>query len=223
MTRVSVLIPAYNEERHICATLESLQADKRVDEIVLVDDGSRDKTASLARERGASVIRLQENIGKGGAINRGFAQLRGEYVLLLDADLQESACLALALLEPVMTGQADLAIAVFPEGKGGGGLGTVKKTARWGIRLMTGKYLTAPLSGQRCMRRQVLGDLLPLAPRFGLEMGMTIDALKKGYRLLEVAIDLEHCPPGRDLPGFLHRGRQFFDVLHTLGDRAWNR
>lgn len=217
---VCVLIPAYNESKHIAATLQSLQTAGQWNEIIVVDDGSSDETGRLAGQNGATVIRLPVNRGKGGAINAAFPYIKSKTVLVVDADLQESAKNTIALVEPVSAGIADMTIARFPREKSGAGFGIAKKTAICGIRLLTGKTISAPLSGQRCMKTAVLADLLPLAPRFGLEVGMTIDALRKGYRIYEIETELFHAPPGRDMPGFIHRGKQFVDICLALGTRV---
>ncbi|MDX9871892.1 MAG: glycosyltransferase family 2 protein [Clostridia bacterium] len=220
MRGVSILIPAYNEAERIGASVQALRQAGFEGDITVVDDGSGDDTADIASKQGARVIRLTENRGKGGAIMAGQAYLQSEIVLLLDADLQDSAGQALLLAEPVMTGQADMTIAVLPQGNSGRGFGLVKRMAQLGVRMMTGKRVKAPLSGQRCMKKSVLESLLPLAPGFGLEVGMTVDALKLGYRLFEVETALCHDPPGRDWRGFVHRGRQFCDVCAALWRRA---
>lgn len=219
--KVTVLIPAYNEEHRIGKTLEALKYQPSFSEVIVVDDGSADRTALIAGKHGAKVIRLLNNRGKGGAIAAAVNQIKSQVVLLIDADLQDTAGKALALVEPVINGEADITIARFKPKQSGKGFGLAKSTAAWGIWLLTGEKLQAPLSGQRCLKKEVLGKLLPLAPRFGLEVGMTIDAIKQGYRLLEIDTDLSHSPPGRDIKGFLHRGRQFRDILSTLCSRCW--
>ena len=68
--------------------------------------------------------------------------------------------------------------------------------------------MTAPISGQRAMRPGVLSQLLPFATGFGMETGMTIDALRKGLTVVEVELPLEHRATGRTVAGFTHRARQ---------------
>lgn len=218
---VTVLIPAYNESRHIGKTLESLAQEPLITETIVVDDGSIDQTAHIAGKCGARVIKLVKNRGKGGAIAAGYSYISNDTVLLLDADLQETAKKALVLTEPVLKGWADITIAGFKAERSGNGFGIARRTAVWGVKKLTGKTILFPLSGQRCLKKEVLGNLLPLAPRFGLEVGMTIDALKMGYRLLEIETDLSHNPPGRDFEGFAHRGKQCKDILLTLYSRSW--
>jgi hypothetical protein len=79
--------------------------------------------------------------------------------------------------------------------------------------------MQAPLSGQRAMRPGVLRQLLPFAPGFGIETGMTIDALRAGLRVEEVEIDLEHRATGKSVSGFVHRGRQARDALRAYASR----
>jgi glycosyltransferase involved in cell wall biosynthesis len=113
---------------------------------------------------------------------------------------------------------ADLAIATFAK-RVGGGFGIAVGASRWSIRRATGSTMEAPMSGQRAMRPGVLPQLLPFAPGFGIETGMTIDALIKGLRVVEVELDLEHRATGRSLRGFMHRGRQARDVLRAYASR----
>jgi hypothetical protein len=79
--------------------------------------------------------------------------------------------------------------------------------------------MTAPISGQRAMRPGVLPQLLPFATGFGMETGMTIDALRKGLRVIEVELDLEHRATGKSLQGFIHRGRQARDIARAYASR----
>jgi glycosyltransferase involved in cell wall biosynthesis len=217
---ISVLIPAYNESNRLAETIHSLRATEenweQIGEIVVVDDGSGDDTAVVAAASGARVIRLSRNQGNGRALTIGLASLRGEIVLLVDADLQGSAGQTLKLIEPILQGKADIAVAVFPKEKAGGGFGIARKTAQCGIKYLTGAMVEAPLSGQRAAQKQVLESILPFSEGFGLEIGMSIDALRRGYRVLEIPLDLAHCPPGKDWHGFWHRGRQFYHICRVL-------
>ena len=228
--RVSAIIPAFNEADIIAETIQAVSRIPEVTQIVVVDDGSSDNTASVAfAMRAGPVVQLDRNRGKGGALNKALSQANGEILLLLDADLGKSAAEAINLLQPVLNGEADMTIAVFrpaqDDGKlssRSGGLGLVMKTARLGIRILGGKWVDAPLSGQRAFRREVV-DKHGFAPKFGVEVGLTIDALRAGYRVLEVPVRMVHRPSGRSVRGFMHRGRQMADVLLTLGRKALRR
>jgi glycosyltransferase involved in cell wall biosynthesis len=183
----------------------------------VADDGSTDATSQIARAAGAIVVRSERPIGKGaaatlaarGALER--LQPHGDAIALLcDGDLGESAGLLAALVEEVRRGQADVAVAAFAR-RVGGGVGLAVGFARWAIRRRCGLRLRAPISGQRALRAQALRDVLPFAAGFGMEIGMTIDAARAGYRVREIELDLTHRATGRTLGGFLHRGRQVLD------------
>ena len=82
--------------------------------------------------------------------------------------------------------------------------------------MMTGFQMSAPLSGQRAIKREVIKDIPKLVNGFGIEVGLTIDVLKKGYLIRELDIPLYHRETGRDLSGFVHRGTEFLAVLKAL-------
>ena len=76
--------------------------------------------------------------------------------------------------------------------------------------------MVSPLSGQRAMNKEVLQAVTPFKEAYGVELGMTIKALQKGYKVIEVPTTMTHNETGRDIKGFLHRGRQFIDVLKVI-------
>jgi hypothetical protein len=191
-----------------------------VTEVVVVDDGSTDGTASEALAAGAGVLRLSRPAGKGRALEGALRRLPEPDVwLLADADLAATAGDLAQVLKPVLGGRADLAIATFPAGQGGG-LGIVKRFAGWSIGLVCGFVPAEPLSGQRAVTAAALAACRPLARGFGVETAMTIDAVRAGLRVLEVPTALEHRATGRDASGFAHRGRQGLDILLAVLPRA---
>jgi glycosyltransferase involved in cell wall biosynthesis len=181
--------------------------------VIVVDDGSADDTARLAEQAGARVVTLTLNLGKGGAVMEGSRAAAGDILLLADADLGDSAREARALLLPILRGESDMTIATFPVLPGrGGGFGFVVRLARDTIRRETGRTMDAPLSGQRAVRRDALERIGGLASGFGLEVALTIDALKAGLRVVEVPTKMTHRVTGRDLRSILHRLRQYMAV-----------
>ena len=72
---------------------------------------------------------------------------------------------------------------------------------------------------QRAMRPEVVGAVLPFAPGFGMEIGMTVDAHRAGFRLVEVELDLEHRATGRSAAGFAHRARQLLAFARVYATR----
>ncbi len=211
---VSIIIPAYNEAERIGATVDALFRLKLGDEVIVVDDGSKDETASIALEHGAMVVRKMKNRGKGAAMNAGLAAARGRYIMFLDADLGGSAAAAQPILDIVRDDEADLAVGAFSAP--GGGFGLVLRLARFGVRKLGGITVTAPLSGQRAMRREVLNAVYPLRRDFGVETDMLIKAARGGFRVVEVPVEMTHRPTGRSVRGFAHRARQGVGVARAL-------
>ncbi len=225
--RVAVVIPAKDENRLIAATIRAAKAIPNVDLVLVVDDGSEDNTQHVARDAGAVVVRHSHNRGKAAAMETGAAVVAMRDVegrpprllLFLDGDLGESAVHAAPLVPPVLAGRADVAIALLPPQAGAGGRGFVVKAARRAIQSMTGWTPTQPLSGMRCLTREAFEAATPLAHGWGVETGMTIDLLRRGYVALEVPCDLRHRASGSDLKGQLHRARQYRDVQLAVGAR----
>ena len=219
--RVAAIVPAHNEATRVAATLAALRAIAH--ETIVVDDGSRDATAAEAERTGARVVRLTTNRGKGAALEAGIDATDAPVLLFADADLGSSAGNLAVLVDAVVGGSADLAIAAPPRTGGSSGFGIVEELARRGIARATGRRLERPLSGQRALRREVAAATRPFAPRFGVETAFTIDALRAGYRVAEVPCEITHARTGRDPAGFLHRARQGWDVLRALGRRSGRR
>lgn len=214
--KLIVLMPAYCEAERIAASVNAARTIPGVTKVVVVDDGSTDATADLAEQAGAEVLRLTVNAGKGAALRAGLAANPGaadDIILLLDADLGDSASEAAVLLPPLYAQQADMTLAQFPVSGKKAGFGLVKGLARWGTWLFTRQRLHSPISGQRACRRWVL-DAAPIADGYGVEVSMNIAAGDAGARIIEVPVTMTHNASGRDFRGFLHRGQQF---THLLG------
>lgn len=220
MPRVAVLIPAFNEADIIGETVQAARAMPDIDEVVVMDDGSTDETASAASQAGAEVLQLVENSGKGAALNFGVEKTQADIYLMIDGDLGASAGETYRLLEPLLAGHADLSIAVMTAPTGHkGGFGLVKNLSRWAIKKYGGMLVTAPISGQRAFRRELIESIGGFEQGFGVETAMTIDALRNGYKVVEVPLPLTHRVSGRNWAGFRHRGRQFWHILGAVRKR----
>ncbi len=207
MTHAVAIVPAFDRADTVGATVTALRTVPDVLDVIVVDDGSRDRTAAAAAAAGARVIELARNRGKAAAVAAGVAASGAPDVyLLIDADLGGSAALAADLLQPVGQGEADMTIAVFGGAESPSGFGLVKAFAARVLRSETGLELAEPLSGQRAVRGPLMRSLR-LAPGFGLEIGLTLDAAERGARISEVEIGFSHRQTGRDLRGFAHRAR----------------
>jgi glycosyltransferase involved in cell wall biosynthesis len=218
-----LIVAARNEADAIGTTLDALAAAFPDGRLWVADDASEDETAAVAIAHGAQVVSRDCPLGKGGNVTAAAEAALGsepvpDLTLLCDADLRQSAGELAGLVAPVAAGECDLAIAAFRR-RVGGGFGWALAFARWAIERRCGYRANAPISGQRAMRTETLRDLLPFAPGFGMEIGITVDAVRAGRRVREVELDLEHRATGRSLGGFAHRGRQLRDFVRVYRDR----
>ncbi|MFN2468077.1 MAG: glycosyltransferase [Gaiellaceae bacterium] len=209
----AILVAARDEEARIASTVRALRASFPGAEILVADDGSRDRTAAAAEGAGARVLRLPRR-GKGQALTLAERAAPPGRLLLCDADLEGD-------LLPLAGSRAELAVAAFAE-RQGGGFGLAKGLARRAIRARSGVEQAEPLSGQRALSADARRRCFPLAPGFGCEVRMTVDAARAGLTVEEVVLDLRHRATGRDLHGFAHRARQLLDVLVALGPLGIN-
>ena len=218
---ISIIIPAYNEEDKIKDTLESIKSIETINQIIVVDDGSSDNTtekASQVQSEKIKVFTLDKNKGKGFALNYGLkiAMENADIIGFLDGDLGSSSSEVEKLITPIINNEADVIIAKFPPAKKKGGLGFVKGLAKQSVLDMTGEELDATLSGQRLFKKEVLQQFEEIPFGYGVEVGMTIDILKKGYKIKEVLVNMTHSETGRDLKGFIHRGKQYYHIKKVL-------
>ena len=214
-----IIVTAHEEADRLNETLTALASAFPGAQVIVADDGSSDGTSRVATEAGVRVVRSERVIGKGGA-----ATLAARTVLtralepdppvfvLCDGDLASSAAQLPALAQAVTEGRCDLAVAVFSS-KVGGGFGLAVGFAHRAIRKLCGLDLLAPISGQRALSGPVFATVIPFAPRFGMEIGMTVDAARAGFRIEEIPLDLAHRATGRTWRGFAHRGRQLADFV----------
>jgi glycosyltransferase involved in cell wall biosynthesis len=229
-TDTFVIVAAHNEAERIGATLAALALSFPDAPVFVADDGSSDATSEIARESGAQVVRSERDIGKGGAVTDAAREAlrhaqadahcgrERSIFILCDGDLAGSARELDALADAVRRGDADVAVAAFSR-RVGGGFGVALAFARWAILRRCGLGTTAPISGQRALSGRALEDVLPFAHGFGMEVGMTIDAVRRGHRVVEVELDLAHRVSGRTLSGFGHRGRQLVDFARAYAAR----
>jgi len=212
---LAVVVAARDEADRIGETIAALREAFPGASLWVADDASRDGTAEAAMAAGAQVVSRGRPHGKGANVTAAAEAALGvepppRLVLLCDGDLGASAGRLPPLVEAVRRGECDLAVAAFSR-RIGGGLGAARGFARWAIRRRCGIETAAPISGQRAMGAGLLRAVLPLAPGYGMEVGMTIDAVRAGLELREYELDLSHRATGRTLAGFVHRGRQLLD------------
>ena len=220
---LAVLIAARNEADSIGGAIASLKETFPGASIWVADDASDDGTNDIALAAGAQVVRRGRQHGKGGnmtACAEAMLSAPGlpETILLCDADLALSAGQLGKLVDAVNAGECDLAVAAFAR-RVGGGFGIALGFSHWVIKKRCGADTIAPISGQRAMKLDVLRAVLPFAPAYGMETGMTIDAVRAGYRLGEYELELAHRATGKTFGGFVHRFRQMVDFARVYISR----
>jgi len=218
------IVAARNEQERIGDTLDALGEALSGARLIVADDASRDATRERAMAHGAWLISRRRPHGKGANVGAAAEAAAGEFedeatVLLCDADLGATAAELTALVEAVEAGRCDLAVATFVDPRGGG-FGIALGAARRAVERHAGARLEAPLSGQRAMRISTLRRLLPFANGWGLEVGMTIDAIRAGFRVEEIELPLAHRATGRTPAGFLHRTAQLRDIRRAARERG---
>ena len=218
--RVVVVVPVYNEEDKIKDTIDGLKKIDLIDEIVIINDGSKDSTGEIIKDLDVSIVAMAKNYGKGYAIKSAIKRVDYDYIAFIDGDLGYTSIEVEKLLKPVISDEVDFTIAKFPTtskcSKIKGGFGFVKKLAKKGVYLYTKKEIDTSLSGQRVYKRKVIEDIDYMPADYGIEVAMTIQALKAGYRFKEVPVNMTHRYSNRSLQGFKHRGKQFFQIFKTL-------
>lgn len=194
---IVVVVPAYNEARFIGSVI--LKIKEFADEIIVVDDGSRDETADIAERAGARVIRHPRNQGKGVALNTGFDLIRREYhplaVVTLDADWQHSPEDIPAVASPILNGDADLVIGSRYLQKASD-VPLQRVVGHWGFNMLvntvSGTRITDSQSGYRAFSRRALESISFRSDGFSVESEMQFWAADYELRVLEVPITIRY-------------------------------
>jgi glycosyltransferase involved in cell wall biosynthesis len=220
---LAIVVAARNEADRIRETVAALREEFPEAAIWVADDASTDGTAEVALAAGAQVVSRGRPHGKGANVTAAAeAALSAapvpRLILFCDGDLGASAARLSPLVEAIAEGECDLAVAAFSR-RVGGGFGLALGFARRAIQRLCGAETEAPISGQRALRVETLRATLPFAAGFGMEIGMTVDAVRAGYRLGEYELDLAHRASGRDVAGFLHRAIQLRDFARVYASR----
>jgi glycosyltransferase involved in cell wall biosynthesis len=207
MSSVTVIIPAYNEAPRLGMVIEAVRAATLIHDMLVVDDGSQDDTAQVARECGVRVIRLPENRGKGTALRTGALATHSDILLFLDADLINlTGAQVDDLVRPVLKAQAGMSIGVFRGGRAATDLAQV---------------ISPHLSGQRCLHRDFfLAAPLVDGSRSGVEIALTVHA--RACKVPIATVDLvgaTHTMKEQKIGvvrGALARWRMYADILTTF-------
>lgn len=218
--KVSVVIAVHNEENTIADVVTKVRkALGNETQIVVVDDGSTDKTAHNARRTGADVVQLNKNMGKGVALKRGFALATGDFILTIDGDGQDNPDDLVPVLEAAKQG-ADLVI-------GSRFIGELHHGAITPLDLLGNRFFTAVINllfqpqrpvtdsqaGVRCFSKTLLDKIDVEAKEYEVETEMLIKALKQGAKVVEVPV--HRYPRGGGKSGF-RRIRHGLRIAKTI-------
>lgn len=213
---VTVIVPAFNEGSNIKETLESLKQIDGVGEIIAVNDGSTDNTLDILKNvEKIKIINYEKNKGKGFAIKAALPHVSSKYVLLVDADLKGSAFEMKKLIDNTKKDPFTMLVAVYPKPLKKGGFGLVKQLSRKSLYLLTSQTSDSVLSGQRLVATEFIKKI-NLPDDFGLEFKMTLEALRSKTKIIDIPLNIRHRETGRNLQGFLHRGKQFIQILKVV-------
>ncbi len=212
--KVSVVIPAYNEEKTVGRVVRAARRVPVVDEVIVVDDGSEDRTAERAREAGARVVSHPENRGKGEAMRTGLEHSNGDVIAFVDADIENIRPEMIEkMIRPVLRGEADLVKTKFRRKAGRVTLLTAKPLLRFFFPEVS--ELEQPLSGQICAKRELL-ERVEFEPDYGVDIGIILDAVALGARIKEVDIgEIKH-----EMQPLERLHRMALQVVRTILDRA---
>jgi hypothetical protein len=196
--------------------LEGLKAIENINEIIVVDDGSTDSTYQMLKPlKNIILLHIKHNKGKGYAVKYALNHATNHMIALLDADLCESASEVNKLIKHIKPAENAIIIGRLPAPKKKGGFGIVKKVSARGFHALTSKKVDSLLSGQRILPIDFLRSI-DLPEGFGLEFKITLEGVRKGFEIIEVPVNMQHRETGRNIKGFMHRGKQFLDIVSII-------
>ncbi|MDO8741134.1 MAG: glycosyltransferase [Candidatus Woesearchaeota archaeon] len=188
---VSVIIPAYNEEKTIRKVIETVKKSK-VNEIIIVDDGSKDKTYEKAKLSGVKVIKHKRNVGKGMAMRTGVENAKGNIIVFVDADIESLTPQKVnMLIDPILKNEADFVKSYFSQykSKTGTSIFLYKPLLK---HLFSATGFTHPVSGQIAARKRFFGRI-EFRNDYGIDISILVDAVKRNLRIKEVCLgELKH-------------------------------
>ena len=188
--KVSVIIPAYNEEETVAKVIEVVKKVSFVDEIIVVNDGSSDNTEKEATEAGAIVINHETNKGKGEALYTGYKEAECDIIAFIDADIFNlTSAKVEAMIKPILDGKTDITKTKFSRASGRVTELTAKPLLNFFFPEIS---FEQPLSGQFAARKEVLKKI-NFEKDYGVDVGIVIDADVLGISITEVDIGaIEH-------------------------------
>lgn len=203
----SLIIPAYNEEDRLPDVLKVVTSLNIWEKILIIDDGSTDRTSEVAKEFKIKVLRNEKNMGKGAALQKGLEKINSEIVVFLDADLinlREDHILK--LIRPVEEGKVDMTIGTFTGGR---------------FSTNFSQNITPILNGQRAINRRLISALPDLSGlSFGVEVFLSKFSRKMGFKTLNVPLmGLSQILKEEKIgfwKGIKSRAKMYLDIFKTI-------
>ena len=211
--KVSVIVPAYNEEETVATVVKVIKSVSYVDEVIVVNDGSSDNTVEEAKKAGAIVFSHSKNKGKGEALKTGYLKSNSDIVAFIDADIHNLTPKKVdAIIKPILEGKTDITKTKFARESGRVTELTAKPLLNFFFPEIS---FEQPLSGQFAAKREVL-EKINFEPDYGVDVGIVLDADVQGISIKEVDIgEIEHdMSPLADLHLMAN------EVVRTIIDRA---
>jgi glycosyltransferase involved in cell wall biosynthesis len=217
--KICAIIPAFNEEISIGSMI--LLTKQIVDDVIVIDDGSTDRTSEIAEKAGARVIRIEPNQGKGSALKTGFSAVDNfDIIVTIDADGQHDPRDITKLFGPILTGEADIVNGSrYLKGKGT----NTPPLRRFGQKILdamtninTQEKFTDSQSGFRAFNARSVKSFKFSENGFAIESEMLKDAVNSGLRIKEVDIDVRYDVDGSTLNPIRHGFGVFIKILHNM-------